>query len=99
MRDLFGKEVTMEEARILARTKPPRDRASLVKLRLLRGSHPHAGLPLRQPPGETCGSCGHCWAKKYANRYYKCDLTPDSSGPATDIRVRWPACVKWEPKK
>lgn len=99
MRDLFGHEVTLDEARILAKRSPPRDRATLVRMRTLRGLHPHNGLPLRQPSGETCKSCEHCWAKRYSGTYYKCELTPDSKGPATDVRVRWPACEKWEAKK
>jgi hypothetical protein len=99
MKDLFGNEVTMEEARVMARRHPPTDRRSLVILRTARGLHPHSGLPLRQPPGETCGSCSHHYTKKFANAYHKCDFTPDSFGAATDIRVRWPACVKWEPEE
>lgn len=99
MRDLFGHEVTLDEARILAKRSPPRDRATLVRMRTLRGLHPHNGMPLRQPEGETCGSCAHHRVKRYSKSYHKCGLTQDSRGPATDIRVRWPACEKWEAKK
>lgn len=96
MRDLFGQEVTLEQARALARRKPPTDRASLVALRIERGVHPHNGMPLLQPAGETCGSCKHHRVKRFSKAYHKCAFTKDSAGPATDIRVRWPACSKWE---
>lgn len=99
MRDLFGNEVTMEQALALKRRKPAADRASLVALRIERGVHPHNGMPLRQPPGETCGSCKHHYAKRYSKTFHKCDFTNDTGGPATDIRVRWPACSKWEAKE
>lgn len=70
-----------------------------MSLRIERGRHPHNGFPLREPAGETCGSCARCRYKAgHAKRYYKCALTPDTAGPATDIRVRWPACEKWEPR-
>lgn len=99
MRDLFGNEVSMEEARALARRKPPTDRKSLIALRTERGVHPHNGMPLRVPAGETCGSCSHHFVKAFSKNYHKCDFTQDSAGPATDIRVRWPACSKWAPKE
>lgn len=28
--------------------------------------------------------------------YYKCMLMPVTNGPGSDIRLSWPACVKWE---
>lgn len=96
MRDLFGQEVTMEQARALARRKPPTNRAALVSLRIERGVHPHNGFSLG-PTGETCGSCAHAVAGPggHSKRWWKCDLSASTRGPATDIRVRWPACSKW----
>lgn len=96
VRDLFGREVSMEEARVLARKKPPTSRAALVILRKANGVHPHNALPLREPSGEKCGSCKHLFAHKWSKTYHKCGIGPVSHGPATDVRVRWPACVKWE---
>lgn len=96
MKDLFGNELTLDQALAMKRGKPPSDRAGLIALRIGRGVHPHVGNPLRQPAGETCGSCKHHVVKRYSGTYHKCDLTPDTNGTATDVRVRWPACVKWE---
>jgi hypothetical protein len=53
-------------------------------------------FPGSGPEGETCGSCCHCVWVGGARRYYKCDLTHFTRGPATDIRVRSPACRRWE---
>lgn len=61
------------------------------------GYHPLAGDRLLETPGHTCGDCGHCFANDCAKRYYKCDRNA-TGGPATDVRLRWPACRHWEPK-
>lgn len=95
MRDLFGNELTMEQALALKRKKPPSSREHMVKARLAAGLHPHRGDPLG-PEGEKCGSCEHHRVRVWAGTYHKCALGPDSHGPATDIRVRWPACAKWK---
>lgn len=68
------------------------------KLMLERGMHPATGRKLADK-GETCKSCRHLCAFGGARSYYKCDLTTMTHGPATDIRVRWPACVLWEAVK
>lgn len=52
------------------------------------GDHPGAG--------HTCGDCAHHYVRKFAHTYHKCDLVPATRGPATDIRVAWPACEMWE---
>lgn len=97
MRDLWGREVSMEEALKLKRRRPPSTRETKVAGNIAAGRHPHNALPLRQPPGETCGSCVHKRKTPMtAGTYYKCDLGGMSRGPATDIRVRWPACEKWQ---
>lgn len=48
------------------------------------------------PEGALCKSCVHLRCLRYANRYYKCDLRNLAHGPATDQRVNWKACAKWE---
>jgi hypothetical protein len=49
------------------------------------------------PDGAICRDCIHLFrVGGVAGRYYKCDLRRVSSGPATDHRVRWPACAKFE---
>jgi hypothetical protein len=95
IRDMFGTPLTEEQALALKRKKPPTNRTSLVAARLSAGLHPHRGDKLG-PAGETCGSCKHHIVRHWAGRYHKCRFGPDSHGPATDLRVRWPACEKWE---
>lgn len=47
-----------------------------------------------------CGSCVHA-SKEHggARSYWKCDLTEMSRSAASDIRVSWPACVRYEPNR
>lgn len=63
---------------------------------LERGIHPITGCPLREEGG-TCGTCAHHVVQQMtAGTYHKCDLNL-TRGPKTDLRVRWPACTRWEP--
>lgn len=50
------------------------------------------------PNGETCRTCKHATKISYANTFYKCELARAgwTGGKATDIKLRWPACAKWE---
>ncbi len=49
------------------------------------------------PEGETCKTCGLLIVNPFAGRrYYKCDLRRMSRCAATDHRVSWRACGKWE---
>jgi hypothetical protein len=50
-------------------------------------------------PGHTCGECDHCCSKRWSRVYYKCEEWKDSNGPATDIRLKWPACAKFKPEE
>ena len=72
------------------------DRARTVKRRamLACGIHPATGLPLLGR--ETCGTCVHHFVRQFAGAYHKCRLVRSTGGPATDIRVSWPACEKWQ---
>ena len=65
--------------------------------RLKIGIHPF-GLPLANN-GKTCGDCIHAIAFQAGARWYKCDLMKNTGGTATDLKVGWPACVKWEERK
>jgi hypothetical protein len=47
------------------------------------------------PEGKKCKDCVHLFRKKFANTYIKCDLRPNTGGPATDHRANWPACKKF----
>lgn len=58
----------------------------------------YADKPGSGPENETCGSCRHHATRHFAKVYHKCKLNQASwtGGPKTDIRVRSPACSKWE---
>jgi hypothetical protein len=100
MRDLFGREVTMEEALQLKSQHPRRpSRAQAVIGRMMAWRHPHTGLPLLDPLGETCGTCKHSERSRSrggGKTWIKCGLFGASGGPATDIKARWPACERWQ---
>jgi hypothetical protein len=68
-----------------------------VRKQLQRGAY--AGHPGMGPKGETCGTCTHSYASitRSGRRYYKCAHVVATSGPGTDIRLRTPACERWEP--
>ena len=75
------------------------DRARTIQAaaRIARGFHPF-GLRLREPAGEKCGSCRHL-QRSYTSpgRWFnKCALRGVTRGPATDLRLKWPACERWE---
>ncbi len=83
----------------IAQAKPLRGFAAQRARMVALGRHPtgralaggdHAGA------GHTCGDCAHHYVRRFASTYHKCDLVPPTSGPATDIRVGWPACDRWE---
>ena len=50
------------------------------------------------PEGETCGSCKN--KKRFeagSSRGWKCGLVkPRGSSSASDIRLKWAACVMWK---
>jgi hypothetical protein len=49
------------------------------------------------PDGARCKTCAHLDGHPGAGRiYWKCLLRTYSHGPATDHRVNWPACGKYE---
>lgn len=49
------------------------------------------------PAEKNCQTCLHLVIHQPGqNRYYKCRLRGITNGPATDHRVRWPACGKYE---
>lgn len=51
------------------------------------------------PESAICKTCIHLFARRMSKTYYKCDMRHVSRGPATDHKVRWPACGKYEEKK
>jgi hypothetical protein len=61
---------------------------------LADGRHPLMGGPV--DPDHTCGDCTHHFSHTRNGTWHKCELNA-TGGPATDIRVSWPACSKWAP--
>ena len=60
--------------------------------------HGHAAVPGTGPKGETCKTCQHCTPTGNGGKtFYKCGLCRIgwTHGPATDIRVKDPACGMW----
>lgn len=89
MKDMFGNEVSIEEARRLNKK-----RSGPVP----RG---YAAQPGTGPDGETCGTCEHLVRKRMAKVYLKCALMRRhwTGGGGTDVRARAPACRNWEAVK
>ena len=48
------------------------------------------------PAGVTCSTCKHLIKHSDSRNYYKCAYRGDTSSAATDHRVNWPACAKYE---
>lgn len=61
----------------------------------IRAMHSVYGLT----EGQTCGTCRHLICKHYSKRYYKCGMARQTSSAATDWRVSWQACGKWEARE
>ncbi len=61
------------------------------------GLHP-TGHKLAEEGTGTCGDCSHRVRVGNVNTYQKCGLDPRTHGPGTDIRAKWPACVRYESK-
>lgn len=88
--------------------KEPDEKLSAGRRRTLRqqadlaaGRHPATGLPLNDT-GAKCGSCIHHRAiesHRGGSYWHKCAASKLglSHSEASDIRISWPACTKWEP--
>ena len=72
-----------------------RGRTRRQKAWLKAGIHPASKLHLAEN-GETCGSCTHLVVRRRNRTYFKCGLMPETFGPGTDIRKKWPACTEWK---
>ena len=44
--------------------------------------------------GQRCGDCAHLFDHRgdYAGHFFKCHQHGYTNGPATDWRLKWPAC-------
>jgi hypothetical protein len=79
---------------------PPRPSAGARLTARLNALAARGVQPLtREPARPDLGTCGTCVHRVTSGRGYpKCDHpdTPTTSGPATDVRAKWPACHRWE---
>ena len=48
------------------------------------------------PDGKKCKTCSKLTYKQRTKRYYKCTERTITAGAATDHRVNWNACAKYE---
>lgn len=85
MRDLFGNEITEEEARRLNKRRDPEPKG-------------YAALPGTGPQGEACKTCKHLYRRQFARTYLKCALMRAywTDGHGSDIKAKAPACRHWE---
>jgi hypothetical protein len=74
---------------------PCRETAATFNRRVLSGRHPF-GLELG-PADSTCGACSHLVRIRYAKTYLKCEVSKQTRGPGTDVRVKWRGCEKFRP--
>ena len=49
--------------------------------------------------GETCKTCKWCYGFRQSKQYYKCEQWIMSHSEATDIRLKWLACGKYEKRE
>jgi hypothetical protein len=57
----------------------------------------YAATPGTGPARETCRSCRYVYfVQPSVKRFYKCRLTRFTGGPASDVKVKSPACRSWE---
>ena len=85
--DLFGETVKVQISESKSGRKPTQPKG-------------YAAQPGTGPAGETCRTCRHKSSPGSTARvYWKCGLMREAwtGGPGTDIRMRSPACNKWEP--
>ena len=80
MNDLFGEAIRPHE---------------IAKARA-KVSKGYRYFPGSGPAGETCRTCKHILHTGNDGRYKKCALVNFTRGPATDIKVKSPACKFWK---
>ena len=60
------------------------------------GINPCLALYGPGPAVTKCKTCTHLFSYEQSKRWYKCDLRKMSHSVATDHRVNWPSCGKYE---
>lgn len=88
---------TVERTRRVSGESADQRRTRLRRELLARGIHPLTRTRLR-PEGGTCGDCAHLRPEtiRSGRTFYKCALVGSTNGPGTDLRISWPACVRYE---
>ncbi|NSX15009.1 hypothetical protein HTY52_13075 [Cupriavidus taiwanensis] len=85
--DLFGEKVLERVSEARPGRKPTQPKG-------------YAAMPGTGPEGEKCQTCRHkaSTGNSHARVYWKCALMRNAwtGGPGTDIRMRSPACNRWE---
>lgn len=89
---LFVVEVAQEK---IEQISEQRGRSRRQKAMLKMGVHPATRVNIADGV-ETCGSCAHLVVRSRNRTYFKCGLMPETHGPGTDIRKKWPACTEWK---
>ena len=74
------------------------DQLSAFEVPLYLEPNPCVHLFGRGPEGAVCKTCSHLTTSNVRSRrtFYKCDQRRMSHGAATDHRVRWRACGRYE---
>ncbi len=73
-----------------------RRRTGRAALSIAYHVHPVTKQPLLPPERNLhCRDCAHHYKSEI---WHKCDQVKHTGGPATDIRVSWPACVLFSAK-
>lgn len=90
MKDLFGKEITVDEARVIEGSGRRKHRTT---------AKGYAAPPGTGPASETCRTCNRSYQLNGGRRnFWKCELVKPTHGPGTDIRLKAPACKWWQAK-
>lgn len=81
--DWFGNPITIAE-------KPKPD----------KNTNPCLALHGPGPDGQKCRGCVHLrFPQHHSARHWKCDLRKLTHGPATDHKVTWPACGRYQKRE
>lgn len=91
MKDLFGNEITVEQARVIEEHGK--------RKRKQTAPNGYARRPGTGPAGETCKTCAHAVRVQGGSRkFLKCAVIRHrwTHGPGTDIKAGSPACEMWE---
>lgn len=67
-----------------------------LQIEATKPKNPCVRLYGKGPDGMRCKSCLHLYVHAHGRSYYKCEFRVFTHGPATDHRVNYPACRRWE---